>query len=113
MTPKDVSAVLRHIATAIENSKQPSVTMVRHDLRLLLARIAEEQQQTGQQQQQGQQEQQGQQQEVGQQEQQALPKSFTGKQMIEGMLNELQKAFKAGDHDKFLKTLEKLDKAAV
>lgn len=103
MSPKEVAAVLRRIASAIDNSQRPSIDMVRHDISVVVSRLAEEQQ--GQQQQ-------GQQQE-GQQQQQALPKSHGGKSMIENMIKDLEGAFQKGDHDKFKELLGKLDKAAV
>ena|SRR5271157_1402001 len=106
MSPKEVAAVLRRIASAIDNSKSPSLDMVRHDISVVVSRLAEEQQQ-GQQQGYGQQDQQG------QQQQQALPKSQGGKSMIEHMIKELEGAFGKGDHDKFKELLGKLEKAAV
>lgn len=108
MTPKEVSNILRRIAAAIDNSKRPSLDMVQHDLTVVVSKLAQEQQQTGQQQQEGQQQQQ-----QGQQEQQALPKSQSGKGMIEKLIKDLESAHQHGDHDAFKGLLEKLDKAAA
>jgi|SRR5580704_15479665 hypothetical protein len=104
MSPKDVSEILRRIAGAIDKSKQPSLDKVRHDIGMVISKIAEEQQQS-QQQDQAQQQQ-------SQQEQQALPSSPAGKQMIDKMLDDLQSAYKGGDHVKFKELLGKLDRAA-
>ncbi len=108
MNPRELAATLRQMATAVDNSKRPSIARVRHDLELLISRVAEEQQQS--QQQQGQQ--QGQQEQQSQQQQQALPQSGVGKGMIEKLLKDLAGAHEKGDHNGFKEILEKLERAA-
>lgn len=48
-----------------------------------------------------------------QQQQQALPKSGTGKEMIKGILDQLEAALDKGDQSGFQQLLEKLEAAAV
>jgi len=109
MSPKEVAAVLRRIASAIDNSKRPSLDMVRHDISVVVHRLAEEQQQEQQQQ-----DQQGQQQQMhGQQQQQALPQSMSGKSMLKKLLSDCEEALDAGNDSKFKECLGKLQKSAV
>ena len=100
MNPKETADTLRRIATAIDNSKNPSISLVRRDIASVISKIAEEQQEE-------------QQEKVSQQEQQALPVSKGGKQMINDYLEKLNKAYEDGDHRAFKEMLKKLDKAAV
>jgi hypothetical protein len=106
MTPKTVAAALRQIATKIDASKKPVRHLVAQDLRGLLTRIAQEEQEecsgpgmgaTGQ-------EQQG-------QEQQAMPSSGVGKQMLAEQLKAAQEALEKGDHEGLKKAIENVNKA--
>ena len=115
MTPSQVSAILRRIAGAIENSKRPQRDMVIHDLKTVIAGMETtgQQQEQEQQQQQGQQQGYGQQEQQGQQQQQALPKSQGGHSMLKKFLEDAEKALEKGDDAAFKGALEKLQKAAV
>ncbi len=105
MNPRELSSILRRIAAAIDNSQRPSLDHVKHDLSVVVSKLAQEQQQTGQQEQQSQQQQ-------GQQEQQALPKSKPAQGMLEKMIKDLEGALHAGNHEEFAELLEKINKNA-
>src|SRR5512135_2511638 len=106
MNPNQVSTVLRKIASAIDNSKNPSKEFVIADLKTVIAQMTTGQQEQQQQQGQQQQQQQGQQ-------QQALPKSKGGHEMLKHFLEEAEKALEHGDDSAFKSVLEKALKAAV
>jgi esterase/lipase len=98
MNPSQVANVLRKIAGAIDNSKQPDKRMVIADLKTVIAQMQQGQQQ---------------QQQQGQQQQQALPKSQGGMSMLKKFLEDAEKALEKGDDGAFKGALEKLQKAAV
>ena len=85
MKPSETSNVLRQIAAAIDNSKQPDKRLVVADLKKVIANMEA----------------------VGQQEQVAIPKSDAGKGMLKKFLEDAQKALEKGDDSGFKGALEK------
>ena len=91
MNPSEVSNTLRKIASMIDNSKRPLRHLVAEELNKVVSQLDAEPQVAP----------------VAQQEQQALPKSNSGKSMLQKMLADAGEALEKGDDSAFKSLLQK------